>query len=441
MPETRYAKSGDAHVAYQVVGAGPDLVFVPGWFSHLEVAWEVPLLGRFLERLASFSRLILIDKRGTGLSDRLPHDRPPTLEQRMDDVRSVMDAVDCGRATLLGVSEGGPMTLLFAATFPERTAGLALFGTFARTFRSDDYPYGVRPEDAERFLEVAEREWGTGIGLGSLAPSFAGDADMRTAWGRYQRMSVSPGAGANLLRMNTSLDVRHVLPAIQAPTLVLHRRDDRFVPIEQGRHLAEHIPGARFVEMPGADHLYFAGDTEPVLEAIAELVTGTSAPGVTDRVLATVLFTDIVDSTSRAAATGDRAWRDVLDRHDALVRREIARFRGRPIKSTGDGFLALFDGPARAVRCAGAVLAAARGLGLELRAGLHTGECELRGDDVAGIAVHIGARVAALAGSGEVLVSSTVRDLVAGSGLVFEARGTRTLRGIPGEWVLCAAHV
>lgn len=439
--ETRYAKSGDVHVAYQVVGDGPDLVFVPGWFSHVEMAWEVPALARFLERLASFSRLILIDKRGTGLSDPLPGDQPPTLEQRMDDVRAVMDAVGSPRATLLGISEGGPMTILFAATFPERTAGLVLFGTFARTYRADDYPFGAEPEQLARFLAHVEANWGSGVGLAGLAPSVADDASMRATWGRYQRMSVGPGAGAALLRMNASIDVRHVLPTIRVPTLVLHRRDDRFVPVEQGQHLAAHIAGARLVELAGADHLFFVGDTDAVLDEIAELVTGARGAPETDRVLATVLFTDIVDSTTHAARAGDRAWRDVLDRHDALVHGQIARFRGRAIKSTGDGFLAIFDGPARAVRCAGAIAAGAEGLGLAVRAGLHTGECELRGGDVAGIAVHIGARVAGLAAPGEVLVSSTVRDLVAGSGLAFEDRGIHALRGVPGEWMLCAARV
>jgi len=439
--ETRYAKSGDVHVAYQVVGEGPDLVFLPGWFSHVELAWELPPLALFLERLASFSRLILIDKRGTGLSDPLPAGELPTLEQRMDDVRAVMDAVGSSNATLLGVSEGGPMTLLFAASFPERTAGLILFGTFPRIYRAPDYPFGVDGTEIERYLEGIESGWGTGVGLTGLAPSMANDAEMRAAWGRYQRMSVSPGAGAALLRINGLVDVRQVLPAIRVPTLVLHRRDDRFVAIEHGRYLATHIPGARLVELAGCDHLFFAGDTAGLLGEIAEFVTGVRAVVDVDRVLATVLFTDIVDSTTRAARVGDRAWRDVLDRHDALVRRQVERFRGRAVKSTGDGFLALFDGPARAVRCAAAITAAAEHLGLAVRAGVHTGECELRGDDVAGIAVHTGARVAALAQPGEVLVSSTVRDLVHGSGLTFEPRGSHVLKGVPGEWTLCAARV
>jgi pimeloyl-ACP methyl ester carboxylesterase len=441
MAETRYAKSGDVHVAYQTFGEGPDLVFVPGWFSHVEMAWEVPPLARFLERLGSFSRVIMIDKRGTGLSDPMPRDRPPTLEQRMDDVRVVMDAVGSERAALLGISEGGPMSVLFAASFPERTAALVLFGTFARAYRTTDYPFGADADEVERFLGYLADQWGTGIGLTSLAPSLKDDASMRIAWGRYQRMAVSPGGAVALLRMNAALDVRHVLPAIRVPTLVLHRRADRFVPIAQGRHLAEHIPGARFVELDGGDHLFFAGDTDLMLAEIAELVTGARLGADPDRMLATVLFTDIVGSTERAAEVGDRAWRDLLDRHDLMARRQIARFRGRPLKSTGDGFLAVFDGPARAVRCAGAVTAGARQLGLEVRAGVHTGECELRGEDVAGIAVHIGARVAALAAPGEVLVSSTVRDLVAGSGLVFESPRTETLRGVPGQWTLCTARV
>jgi len=438
--ETRYAQTGDAHVAYRMFGEGPDLVFVPGWFSHVEMAWEVPLLARFLERLASFSRVIMIDKRGTGLSDPLPAGEIPTLEQRMDDVRAVMDAVGSARAALLGVSEGGPMALLFAASFPERTAGLILLGTFARAYRSPDQPFGADADLVERYAESLKRKWGTGVGLGGLAPSLADDREMRAAWGRYQRMAVSPGAGVALLRMNAFIDVRHVLPTIRVPTLVLHRRGDQFVSVEQGRHLAARIAGARLVELEGADHLFFAGDVTPILDEIAEFVTGARTALEVDRVLATVLFTDIVDSTTRAAEVGDRAWRELLDRHDAMVRRQVERFRGRAVKSTGDGVLAVFDGPARAVRCAAAIVAGAGALGLAVRAGAHTGECEIRGDDVAGIAIHIGARVAALAAPGEVLVSSTVRDLVHGSGLTFEPRGSHQLKGVPGDWTLCAAR-
>jgi pimeloyl-ACP methyl ester carboxylesterase len=436
-----YVRSGDGHVAYQVTGEGPPLVFVPGWFSHVELAWEIPRLAHFLDRLSSFCRLITIDKRGTGLSDPLPAGAPPTLEQRMDDVRAVMDAVGAERAALLGVSEGGPMATLFAATYPERTAGLVLLGTFARVFRAPDYPIGREESEFRAFLADLEEQWGTGVGLRALAPTLGDDPEMRASWGRYQRMSVSPRAATELLRLNALLDVRHVLGAIRVPTLVLHRAADRFVAPELGRYLAEHIPGARYVELPGEDHLYFVGDTDRMLDEIEVFVTGERGEIGADRVLATVLFTDIVDSTRRAAAAGDRAWLALLDRHDAMVRRQVERFRGRAVQSTGDGFLATFDGPARGVRCAVAVTQGARQLGLEVRAGVHTGECEIRGDDVAGIAVHIGARVAALAGAGEVLVSSTVKDLVAGSGLTFTARGRHTLKGVPGDWALYAAAV
>jgi len=438
-PLVRYTKSGDVHVAYAVAGDGPPLVFVPGWFSNVELCWEVPSLDRFLGRLASFCRLILVDKRGTGLSDPLPGGEVATLEQRMDDVRAVMDDVGLERAALLGVSEGGPMTMLFAASHPERTAALVLLGTFARAFAGDGYPHGRRLEDIEARLAEIERGWGTGVGLGALAPSLANDDAMRATWGRYQRMSVSPRAATDLMRSNAHIDVRHVLGTVRVPTLVLHRAGDRFVEPEHGRYLAAHIAGARLLELPGEDHLFFAGDADGILDEIEEFVTGTRSGPDPDRVLATVLFTDIVDSTGRAAAAGDRAWRALLDRHDALVRRQLERFRGRAVKSTGDGVLAIFDGPARAVRSACAIVEAARQLGIEVRAGVHSGECEIRDDDVAGIAVHTGARIAAIAAAGEVLVSSTVRDLVAGSGLGFVERGRHALKGIPGEWTLYAA--
>jgi class 3 adenylate cyclase/alpha-beta hydrolase superfamily lysophospholipase len=439
-PETRYAKSGGVHIAYQVVGAGPDLILVPGWISHVEMMWEEPALARYLERLASFSRLIMIDKRGTGLSDPVSLDRVPTLEQRMDDVRAVMDAVDSERAALLGVSEGGPMNILFAATYPERTSALVLLGTFARAVEGDDYPIGVAPERLDDFLEQLAENWGDGQSLWNLAPSVAADERMRASWARFERMSASPGAATTLLRMVADIDVRHILSSVHVPTLVLHRTGDTFVPLAQGRYLAEHIPGARFVELPGTDHLYFVGDTGPLLDEVEVFLTGQRQQHEADRVLATVLFTDIVDSTRHAAELGDRRWRDLLDSHDALVRRQVERFRGRAVKGTGDGVLATFDGPARAIRSACAIVEAARQLGVELRAGLHTGECEVRGDDLGGIAVHIGARVAAMAAPGEVLASSTVKDLVAGSGLRFADRGSHVLKGVPGEWRIYAAY-
>lgn len=439
LARTRYARSGDMHVAYQVLGEGPDLVFVPGWISHVEACWDLPPLARFLERLASFARLILIDKRGTGLSDPLPSGGVPTLEDRMDDIRAVMDAVGSQRATLLGISEGGPLNMLFAATCPERTEALILLGSFARVAKAPDHPEGFEPEQLCRFVERTRAEWGTGTGLAELAPSLADDPAFRDGWARYQRMAASPGVAASLLALNVAIDVRDVLPAIRVPTLVLHRTGDRFVPLALGRQLAERIPGARLVELPGADHLYFAGEMDAVLDEIEEFLTGARSVADDTRVLATVLFTDIVGSTEHATRLGDARWRDLLEQHDAFTRRQLARFRGRAVKTTGDGVVAVFDGPARALRCAGALAAGVRNLGLEIRAGIHSGECEMRGDDVAGVAVHIAARVGQLAQPGEVLCTGTVRDLVAGSGLEFAPRGSRVLRGVPGEWALFAA--
>jgi len=431
-PETRYARSGEVHIAYQVIGDGPaDLVLVPGFISHLDTWWDEPLCARFLERLAGFSRLILFDKRGTGLSDR--EFGVPTLEQRMDDVRAVMTAAGSEQAAVLGISEGGPMSALFAATYPERTTALVLYGTFAE-FRS----WVPSEEHLARILRAMDEEWGTGHSLPHFAPSLAGDPRVRRWWARVERSGASPGAAMALMRMNSEIDVRHVLPAIRVPTLVLHRTDDVTVDVEAGRYQATHIPGARYVELPGVDHLAFAGDVEPVLAEIEEFLTGVRPVAEPDRLLATVLFTDIVDSTTRAAALGDRRWRELLEAHHAATRRELGRHRGREVKTLGDGFLAAFDGPARAVRCAEAIVAAVRSLGLEVRAGLHTGECEVMGDDLGGLAVHLAARVAAQAGPGEVLVSSTVKDLVAGSGLRFEDHGTRRLKGIPDEWRLFA---
>jgi len=436
---TRYARSGDLHIAYQAVGEGPDLLLMPGWVSHCEANWQEPMIARFFDRLASFSRLILVDKRGTGLSDPHPGGSAASLEERIDDVRAVLDAVGSERAYLFGISEGGPMNILLAASYPERTAGLILLGTYARLVRDDDYPAGTDPALLEPFLERIRAGWGEGTGTSAIAPSHADDPAFRAAFGRFQRHGASPGMAVSLLRLNAAIDVRHALHAVRVPTLVLHRRDDRFVPATLGRYLADHIPGARYVELPGGDHLYFANDPTPILDEVEEFVTGRPVTAEPDRVLATILLSDLVDSTAHATTLGDRRWRDLLDQHDDLVRREIERARGRFVKSTGDGTLATFDGPARAVRCAQAIVAGIRTLGMETRIGLHTGECELRGDDVGGIAVHIAARVAALAGPGEVLCSGTVRDLVAGSGLDFEPRGRRELKGVPGEWALFAA--
>jgi len=437
-PETKYTRSGDVNIAYQVVGDGPrDLVFVPGWVSNIELMWEFPSSARFLQRLASFSRLILFDKRGTGLSDRVGD--LPNLETRMDDVRAVMDAMRSTRAALLGYSEGGPMCALFSATYPERTSALVLLAAFARRTWAPDHPYGPTREEFDAFVASIPTNWGSTFQLGLRAPSAADDPQFREWWGRYMRASASPGAAHALARMNAEIDVRAVLPTIRVPTLVLHRSDDAAVPIGMGRYLGERISGAKFVELPGVDHIVFLGNTDVLVDEIEEFLTGMRRGVEVDRVLATVMFTDIVDSTRRASDLGDRRWRDLLNDHHALVREEIARHRGREIDTAGDGFLASFDGPARGIRAACAITAAVRRrLGLEVRAGIHTGECEVIGPKLSGVAVHIGARVAALAGPGEVLVSQTVKDLVAGSDLRFEARGSHALKGVPGEWHLYA---
>ena len=439
-PRTQYAKSGRAHIAYQVLGEGPlDLVLVHGWVSHLELLWEQPAAARSLRRLASFSRLILFDKRGTGLSDPVPVDQLPTLEQRMDDVRAVMDAAGSERAALMGTSEGGPMNLLFAATHPKRTAALILVASYARLSAASDYPGGTPTEVTDNLLDRIDREWGTGVTLGAVAASHKDDPQMLEWWARYQRQAASPGAAVALLRMAYDSDVRAVLSAIRTPTLILHRAKDRMMPVAHSRYLAQHIQGAKFVELPGQDHLFFVGDADAMLDEIQEFLTGTREPGEPERILATVLFADIVASTERAAQLGDHRWHELLESYYELARRELTRFRGREIDTAGDGFFATFDGPARAVRCAESIMMRVRALGIEVRAGLHTGECEIIGEKVGGIAVHIGARVAALARPGEVLVSNTVKDLVAGSGLVFEERGSHALKGVPGEWRLYAA--
>jgi pimeloyl-ACP methyl ester carboxylesterase len=438
-PETRYADSGGVNIAYQVLGDGPgDLVFVMGWVSNIEVFWEEPTLARFLTRLASFSRLILFDKRGTGLSDRVTD--MPSLEVRMDDVRAVMDAVASERAALFGVSEGGPMCALFSATYPSRVSALIMQGGFPRRIRTPDFPWGPTEQERRAWIEQMRREWGGTFGLAARAPSMVGDGRFSQWWGRLLRMGASPAAVMALVAMNDEIDIRHILPAIRVPTLLLHSVRDATIPIGASRYMAERIPGARLVELPGEDHLPWLTDSEAILGEIEEFLTGVRHAVEPDRVLATVLFTDIVGSTEKAAALGDRRWHDLLDKHHALIRTDLARFRGREVKTTGDGILATFDGPARGVRCACAIAEEVRPLGIEVRAGLHTGECEMMGDDVGGIAVHIGARVAALAGAGEVLVSSTVKDLVAGSGLRFGDRGSQSLKGIPGEWHIYAVE-
>ena len=438
-PETRYAKSGDVNIAYQVVGKGPiDIVFVQGWVSNIDVCWEEPAFARFLTRLASFTRLILFDKRGTGLSDRVAD--MPSLEVRMDDVRAVMDAVHSERAALFGYSEGGTMCALFAATYPARTTALIMAGSYARRTSAADYPWGLNQKDLDTFINLPEREWGGPAGIDERCPSMAHDERFRQWWARFLRMSASPAAAATLARMNGEIDVRHVLPAIHVPTLILHSVNDQTINVGAGRHLAERIPGAKLVELQGADHVPYLSDADAVLDEIEEFLTGVRHSPEADRVLATVLFTDIVGATERAASLGDRRWHDLLDGHHALVRRELARFRGREIDTAGDGFFATFDGPARAVRCACAISDVVRSLGIEIRAGVHTGECEVMDNKVGGIAVHIGARIAAHANAGEVLVSNTVKDLVAGSGLSFRDQSVQRLKGVPGDWRLFAVE-
>jgi pimeloyl-ACP methyl ester carboxylesterase len=439
LPETRYARSGDVNIAYQVVGrpdAGLDLVFVSGWVSHVEYMWEVPQIAHFLGRLAGFSRLIFFDKRGTGLSDRAVE--MPTLEQRMDDVRAVMDATGSERAAVFGVSEGGPMCALFAATYPERTSALVMYGAYAKRIWSPDYPWAPTLEKRQTFFDAIAQGWGGVVDLATLAPAEADDPGFQRSWATYLRMGASPGAALALARMNTGIDIRDVLPAIRVPTLILHRTGDLDMNIEEGRYLADHIPGARFVELAGDDHLWWAGDIDAMLDQVEEFLTGVPRGAELDRVLATVLFVDIVGSTEQLTRVGDRRWRELLDAYYALARRELTRFRGHEVDTAGDGLLAIFDGPARAIRCASAISTGAQRLGLQVRAGLHTGECEVMGDRVGGIAVHTGARVMAAAGAGEVLVSSTVKDLVAGSGIEFEDRGVHALKGVPGEWRLFA---
>jgi class 3 adenylate cyclase len=440
-PPTRYAKSDEVSIAYQVVGDGPiDLVLVQGFATHLDMQWEAPPMARFFERLASFSRLVLFDKRGTGLSD--PVSDVPTLEQRVDDVRAVLDGCASERAALFGVSEGGPMSVLFAAAHPGRVSALILHGAMGRTTEAPDYPWGS-PADAlrESAAEFIAPYWGREArGTVELfAPSMADDPWAVELVERLERSAASPAMVWKIFEMFLDIDVRAILPTINVPTLILHRRGDRVVNWRAGRELASQIPGARYVELPGIDHLPWAGDPDAVLGEVEEFLTGTRSAPETDRALVTVMFTDLVGSTERAAAVGDARWRDLLAEHQASVRRELARFRGHEVKTLGDGFLATFDGPARAIRCAHAIATDARSHGLEVRIGLHTGEVELLGHDVGGIAVHIAARVADVAAAGEVLVSSTTKELVAGSGLRFVEHGTQQLKGISDEWRLFAA--
>ncbi len=439
-PETRYARSGELHIAYQVVGDGPmDLIYVPSWISQVEHYWEEPMVARYFNRLASFSRLIMFDRRGSGLSDPVPS--APTLEEQMDDVVAVMDAAGSERAAVFALLEGGAMAALFAATHPERTGALVLYEAQPRTSWAPDYDWAIPREERDGYLRDGGLDtWGDGSRIMSLSPNSGGNSRLLNWYAKLERLAASPGTAAQLMLMNGQVDVRAVLPTINVPTLVLHRAEDKFIDIRHSRYLAEHIPGARLVELPGDEALSFGSEAATELDEIEEFLTGTRQSRDAERILATVMFADIVDSTSRAADMGDRRWRDLLESIEGSVGRELLRFRGRAVKTMGDGFLATFDGPARAIRCAAAIRDGARSqYGLEVRSGLHTGEIEVMGDDVGGIAVHIGARVGASAGPGEVLVSGTVKDLVVGSGITFEDRGEAELKGVPGRWRLWAA--
>jgi class 3 adenylate cyclase/pimeloyl-ACP methyl ester carboxylesterase len=442
-PRTRYARSGDANIAFQVVGDGPaDLVWIPPQGHHVELAWESPAHVRFFERLASISRLIVFDKRGTGMSDRLVG--AETLEVRMDDIRAVMDACVSERAVLFGLGEGGALGVVFAATYPERTTGLVLMNSSPRVVRAPDLPWLLSRAEWERRVEDVERRWGDEAFVEEIIRSSNPSATEEELAGfvRVFRLSMSPGAAATYMRMTLDVDVRDVLPLVRVPTLVLHRTGVQPVDIRSGRYLAERIPAARLVELPGRDFGTAFGNQEQLFAElerfVAEAMRGTAQDKYPDRVLATVLFTDIVGATARAAELGDRGWRDLLEKHHAHIRRQLLRFRGKEMDTAGDGFFATFDGPARAVQCGWAIREGIAELGLEVRAGLHTGECELLEEKVGGIAVHIGARVASHAQPGEVLVSSTVKDLVAGSGIEFDDRGVVTLKGVPEQWRLYA---
>lgn len=416
IPSTHYVKSDDVHIAYQVLGEGSsDLLFVPGFVSNVEAIWQSPEQSAFFRRLASFCRLILFDKRGTGMSDR--GSQMFALEQRMHDVQTILDEVGSKRTALFGVSEGGPMSLLYTATYPERTSALVLYGSYAKRSWAPDYPFGWKDEQWQLVLDDIEHHWGTpqAVNIAMRVPSVANDRHIAERIASYFRAAASPGAAAAIMRMNREIDVRHVLSATHVPTLILHRIEDRLLDVEHARYMARCIPGAKLVELRGEDHSPWMGDSDAVLDEVEEFLTGSRHAHEAERVLVTVLFADIVGSTERAAELGDRPWRELLEAFYAKVREALKKYRGREISFSGDGFLAAFDGPARAILCAAAIRNAMHSLKLEIRCGLHTGECERVGDDLAGIAVHIGARVAALAASGEVLVSQTVRDLVAGS--------------------------
>lgn len=443
VPEVHYARSGEVNIAYQVIGDAPfDLVFVMGWVSHLEYFWGEPSFARFLRRLATFSRVILFDKRGTGLSDSVPIDQLPTLEQRMDDVRAVMDAVGSKRAVLCGVSEGGPMCSLFAATYPEKTIALVMIGSYARRLKGDGYPWGPTEEDCERFFDEIRTNWGGPVGLEARAPGMVGDKQFSDWWAAYLRHGASPGAALALTRMNSEIDIRHVLPSVRVPSLIIHRTGDMCLKVEEGRYLAENIPGSKFVELPGHDHLPFVGEQDQILDEIEQFLTGTSHAAEIDRVLATVLVSRVEGASSDSGDhdLSTHRWLDLLELHHSFVRKEVELFKGKVIEVAGDHLMATFDGPARAIRAACAIIDGASRLGVGLKTGLHTGECDVLGDRVGGVAVDIAGQMAFQAEKGEVLVSSTVKDLVAGSGLKFTERGARMLDNDLGEWRLFAVE-
>jgi pimeloyl-ACP methyl ester carboxylesterase len=429
-PDTRYAQSGPHKIAYQVVGDGPkDLILVPGFTSHVDYFWEEPGLARVLRNLASFSRLILTDKRGSGLSDRTVE--VPTLEERMDDLTAVLDAVGSKEAVLLAWSDGGPMSLLFAASHPDRTAGLILVATTARFPAGDDYPEGIDPEALSLFGQAMAEDWGSGVGLWMFAPSMQDSVRFQQWWARYQRAAASPNAVAGVLGMEVETDARHVLSAVRVPTLIFHRTDDLMVPVTCARYMAKRIPGARYVEIPGSDHMYWTGDTDPFLDEVERLLTGAEPTKNRDRSFSTVMFTDIVQSTELAGQLGDQRWKHLLAAHDQFIRAHLDTYQGREIKSLGDGFLATFDGPVRGVRCAAEIAKGIKDLGIRIRVGLHAGECVEMGTDIGGVTVHVAARVADAAGAGEVLITDAVKGLVAGAGISVLDRGTRTLKGVP----------
>jgi len=434
IPETRYAKTaGGAHVAYQVFGEGStDLVIVPGWVSHLELIWEQDQAATFLRHLGEFCRVLLFDKLGTGMSDPVTH--APTVDERMDDIAAVMEAAGSETAALFGYSEGGPLALAFAATHPDAISAVIAYGSYARVLAAEDYAVGWSDERVELWFDAFRRAAATGEYYDVVVPSRKGDEEFHRWFSRLTRQAASPAMMELYFRANMVIDVRPILSSLRCPFLVLHRVGDNLVAVELGRYLAEAVPGAKYVELPGADHWPWFGDTESVVEEVEEFLTGARHVVSSDRVLATVLFTDIVGSTEQLASVGDKAWSERLNQHDTAVRRQVERFRGKPIKHTGDGILATFDGPARAVQCARAIQGTTRAIGLAVRAGVHVGECEVRGSDVSGLAVHIAARIAAMADADEVLVSGTVKDLVAGSGIEFDDRGEHELKGVPGSW-------